>query len=110
VAVYQGTPVPSPDAGGQAFNYIVPIISLADAYIDFYQPQAYNNWYGGLTGGTAAYLKEVYLNWRNLPGNVAWSSPIPNFTGVSAKKLLMGVLASTSAGGAQFYATPSAIL
>jgi hypothetical protein len=57
VAVYQATTVPSADVGGQAFNYFVPIINLADSYIDYYQPQAYNNWYGGLAGGSSAYLK-----------------------------------------------------
>lgn len=74
-----------------------------------YQPQAYNNWYGGFAGGSVDYLKEVYLHWRNLKGNVAWSSPIPNFKGVSGQKLMIGVLASTSAGGAQYYAPPSVI-
>ncbi len=82
VTVYQATSVPSADTGGQAFNYFVPIINLADDYIDYYQPQAYNNWYGGLPGGSLAYLQEVYLHWRNLKGNVAWSSPLPNFKGV----------------------------
>ncbi len=38
-----------------------------------------------------------------------WTSPLPNFKGVSGNKLLMGLLASTSAGGAQYYAPPSAI-
>ncbi len=109
VAIYQGTAVPSADVGGQPFNYFVPIVKLADAYIDFYQPQAYNNWYGGLTGGSLAYFKEVYLNWRNLQGTVAWSSPIPNFQGVSSNKLLIGLLASTSAGGANYYA-PSTVI
>lgn len=52
VAIYQGAPVPSPDAGGQPFNYFVPIVNLADSYIDIYQPQAYNNWYDGLPGGS----------------------------------------------------------
>jgi hypothetical protein len=109
VAVYQATPVPSADVAGQAFNYFVPIINLADAYIDFYQPQAYNNWYGGLAGGSTAYLKEVYLHWRNLQGTLAWSGPITGFNGVSGDKLLMGLLASTNAGGSQYYAPPSVI-
>jgi hypothetical protein len=52
VTVYQGTTVPSPDVGGQPFNYFVPIIRLADDYIDLYQPQAYNNWYDGFAGGS----------------------------------------------------------
>jgi len=56
---------------------------LADDSIDFYQPQAYNNWYDGITGGTLDYLKDVYLNWRNYQGLGQWSSPIPDFKGVS---------------------------
>lgn len=82
---------------------------MADAYIDFYQPQAYNNWYGGLPGGSLAYFKEVYLHWRNLQGLVAWSTPLQNFKGVSGDKLIMGLLASTSAGGAAYYAPSSVI-
>ena len=57
VTIYQATSVPSADTGGQAFNYFVPIIQLADGYIDLYQPQAYNNWYGGYAGGSLAYLQ-----------------------------------------------------
>jgi chitinase len=109
VGVYQGTAVPSPDIGGQAWNYFVPIIKLADAYIDYYQIQAYNNWYGGLTGGSTAYLKEVYLHWRNLLGTIAWINKIPDFSGVDGNKLVMGVLASTSAGNSAYYASPQTI-
>ncbi len=68
VVVYQGTLVPSADAGGNPFNYFVPIIQLAGASIDYYQIQAYNNWYGNFAGGSLDYLKHVYLNWRNLQG------------------------------------------
>jgi hypothetical protein len=57
VTVYQGTGVPSADTGGQAFNYFVPIIQLADSSIDFYQVQAYNNWYGVHAGGSLGYLQ-----------------------------------------------------
>ncbi len=68
VTVYQGTPVPSADTAGNPFNYFVPIIQIAGAYIDYYQIQAYNNWYGNFAGGSLDYLKDVYLNWRNLQG------------------------------------------
>lgn len=60
VAVYQGTTVPDPTVGGNAFNYFVPIINEADSAIDYYQPQAYNNWYDGETGGSLRYLQDVY--------------------------------------------------
>lgn len=80
--------VPAPNAGGQPWNYFVPIINLGDQYIDFYQPQAYNNGYDSFAGGSVGYLQDVYLNWVNLP---AAGSPIPNFTGVPGKKLLIGL-------------------
>lgn len=71
VAVYQGVADYTADTAGQAYNYFVNIIRLADDYIDFYQPQAYNNWYD-VAGGTLDYIKDVYLNWRNLPGILSW--------------------------------------
>lgn len=103
VAVYQGAAVPSPDAGGQPFNYFVPIIELADSSIDFYQVQAYNNWYDGLSGGSLDYFKDVYLNWRNLQGLSPWAKPLPNFNGVSPSKLRLGLLASRQAGMSAYY-------
>lgn len=109
VAIYQGSPVPDPKQGGNPFNYFVNIVKLADSSIDFYQPQAYNNWYDGLAGGSLEYLKDVYLNWRNLQGLSPWAGPIPNFSGVSANKLLIGILASSQAGGSAYYAPPAVI-
>jgi chitinase len=108
VAVYQGVADYSPDVAGQAYNYFVNIIRLADEAIDLYQPQAYNNWYD-VAGGSLDYLKDVYLNWRNLPGIMSWMTPIPNFSGVEGDKLMMGILASTSAGGASYYFRPEVI-
>ena len=109
VTVYQGVGVPDPDSPGQPFNYFVPIINLADSAIDYYQPQAYNNWYDGIQGGTPKFFQDVYLNWRNLQGLSPWAGPLKNFTGVAAKKLLIGVLASQSAGGAAYYGPPANI-
>lgn len=109
VTVYQGSPVPDPSHGGQPFNYFVPIIQKAGNSIDYYQPQAYNNWYDGLPGGSLDYLKDVYLNWRNLQGLSPWAGPIKDFAGVPGNKLLMGILASSQAGGAAYYAPPSVI-
>jgi len=83
VTVYQGGAVPNANVGGSYLNYFVPIIKEADYAIDFYQVQAYNNWYDGLPGGSVDYLKDVYLNWRNLQGLGQWSSPIPGFNGVN---------------------------
>jgi chitinase len=109
VTVYQGSTVPNPDVGGNPFNYFVPIINLADSSIDYYQPQAYNNWYDGEIGGSLTYLQDVYANWRNLQGTGQWDAPLANFAGVAGNKLLIGLLASQSAGGASYYATPDTI-
>ena len=37
--------IPDPDASTGYYNYFVPIIQLADSAIDYYQLQAYNNYY-----------------------------------------------------------------
>lgn len=109
VTIYQGVQVPGPDAGGQPWNYFVPIVQLADDYIDFYQPQAYNNWYDGLPGGSLDYYKDVYLNWRNFQGLSQSAGPIPGFSGVKGSKLRIGLLASSSAGIPDYYGEPQTI-
>jgi chitinase len=98
--------VPTPDAAGQPWNYFVPIVNLADAAIDFYQPQAYNNGYDSFAGGSEEYLQDVYLNWCNLP---AAGQPITGYNGINGSKLLIGLEASTSAGGSSFYASADTI-
>ena len=108
VAVFQGVADYPADVAGQAFNYFVNVIRLADHVIDLYQPQAYNNWYGA-TGGSLDFLKNVYLNWRNFKGIGQWDAPIPNFTGVAGEKLMMGVLASTRAGVSSYYSQSQTI-
>ena len=62
-----------------------------------------------MTAGTLDYLKNVYLNWRNLQGMMTWAQPIPNFSGVDGNKLLIGLEASTTAGGSNYYVTPAII-
>lgn len=109
VCVYQGVGVPNPDTGAGFSNYFVPIHKLADQCIDFYQPQAYNNWYE-FPPGSLEYLKDVYLNWRNLQGMTPWGSqPIPNWSGIAGSKIVMGIPASTNAAGAAYYYTPAVI-
>lgn len=87
----------------------MPIINLADDYIDIYQIQAYNNWYNGWPGSSVNYLKDVYLNWRNMQGLVGAYKQIENFRGIDPNKMFMGLLASPSAGVAGFYREPSVI-
>ena len=101
--------VPDADTGSGYYNYFVNIVNIADAYIDYYQPQNYNNWYE-FPSGSLEYLQDVYLNWRNFQGMCPWgSNPIPNFSGVAGEKLVFGILASTSAGGSAYYYTPDVI-
>lgn len=109
IDVYQGSPVPSPDETGKEFNFMVPVIQLADNSIDFYNVKAYSNWYDGYDRTSVAYLQDVYLNWRNYQGFCKGCLPIPNFRGVSAYKLIMGVLASPDARAASEYKTPSTV-
>jgi chitinase len=109
VCVYQAMGVPDAETGGGYYNYFVPIINLADKYIDYYQPQAYNNWYE-FPSGSLEYLQDVYLNWRNLQGMTPWGSkPIPNFAGVAGEKILMGILASKHAGGEAYLFKPEVL-
>ena len=109
--IYQGVGVPDPSTnGGNYWNHFVYIVKTVDAYIDYYQVQAYNDWYE-FPGGSLQYLQNVYLNWRNLQGLSQWgSTPIANFGGVKASKLVLGVMSSPSAGIASFYTSPSTLL
>ena len=74
-------------------------------------------WYGGNgynpSGASADYIVNGYVNWMNQVVGMfptTWvTTTIPNFSGVPANKLVIGVLASTSAGGAASYATPDMI-
>lgn len=84
----------------------MPILNQVIDQVDLVQPQAYNNWYGH-PGGSVDYLVDVYLNWLNVKS--LSGDPIPNFKGVPRSKLVLGLIASTSAGGAAYYAAPSTI-
>ena len=44
-----------------------------------------------------------------MQGLVNWASPIPNFDGVDGNKIRMGVLASPTAGGSNYYADGTVI-
>lgn len=79
VAIYQGMGVPDADTGSGYYNYFVHIVKQADQYIDYYMPQAYNNWYE-FPSGSVEFLQDVYLNWRNFQGMTPWGSePIADF-------------------------------
>ncbi len=106
VGVYQSAPVPSATTGGNAWNYFIPILNASINQIDYVQPQEYNNWYDTSTM-SATYLMNGYLQWNNQNGLYGTNAFNPSiYVGVPANKLIMGVLASTTAGGAAFYASP----
>jgi chitinase len=109
VTIYQGSPVPDQDKSGQPFNYLVPVIELADSSIDYYHVKAYSNWYDGYNHTSLQYLQDIYLNWRNLQGYCEGCKPISGFKGVAASKLLLGVLASSDARAPTEYVGPTLI-
>ncbi len=98
-----------------AYNYFVPIIRDGIDAIDYVQPQFYNDWYDGFAGGTQNYVLDVYLNWRNHVGIPSTynpnPAPIPSsiYPGVPEDKLIIGVIASTSAGGSSYYTPPDVL-
>jgi hypothetical protein len=89
--IYQGVGVPDPSTnGGNYWNHFVYIVKTVDALHRLLPVQAYNDWYE-FPGGSLQYLQNVYLNWRNLQGLSQWgSTPIANFGGVKASKLVLG--------------------
>jgi len=102
--------VPDPDSTqGLPFNYLIPVIALADASIDYYHVKAYSNWYDGYEHASLQYMQDVYLNWRNLQGLCPDCKPIPSFKGVLPSKLFMGVVASDKARKPEEYAGPTVI-
>ena len=115
--IYQASSVPESSVGGSAWNYFVPVLRDSINSINYVQPQFYNNWYGGNgynpSGASADYIVNGYINWMNQVVGMfptSWGvTTIPNFSGVPANKLIIGVLASTSAGGSSYYATPQMI-
>ena len=81
----------------------MPIINQAIDSIDYVQPQYYNNGYSGLTAGSSAFMVNGVLEWMNKQGIATGDQPISGYNGVPANKLVIGVLASTSAGNAAYY-------
>jgi chitinase len=108
VTVYPSAsiPVPSGETGGSVWNYFVPIINDAIDDIDYVQPQMYNNdyiTYGASVNGD--FFVENYLGWMNKYPDYE----IPGFIGVPENKLMIGTLASTSAGIAKYYTGGEAV-
>jgi chitinase len=83
----------------------VPIIKQEINDIDYIQPQFYNNGYISGVPGSAEFIVSNYLGWMNKLS----SYQIPDFEGVPANKLIMGLLASPSAGRSEFYAPAAEI-
>lgn len=109
VTVYQGVAAYGADKVGGAFNYMVPVIKASIDQIDYVQPQYYNNWYD-TSVASADYLVNGYLQWLNKTGTHG-TQPFDKsvYPGVPAHKLILGVLASTSAGMSAFYAQPNIV-
>jgi chitinase len=98
------TPLNNVTSWSSNWNYFVPIINQAIDSIDYVQPQYYNNGYSGLTAGSASFMVNGVLEWMNKQGIATGDEPITGYNGVPANKLVIGVLASTSAGNSSYYA------
>lgn len=44
-----------------------------------------------------------------MQGLSPWAGPLPNYNGVAGKKLLIGIMASSQAGGTAYYAPPTVV-
>ena len=95
--------VPTATSWSSNWNYFVPIINQAIDSIDYVQPQFYNNSYARLTDGSSTFMVNGVLEWMNKQGLASGDQPISGYNGVPASKLVIGVLASTTAGNASYY-------
>lgn len=113
VGVYQPNPFIPNSTTLDGWSYFVPVLNGAIQSIDYVAIQAYNNWYGGGNYNPSAasvdYLMNSYLNWLNSPNTLfnPPQTPIANFAGVPESKLIIGILASSKAGGSAFAPTPT---
>ena len=116
VGVYQQVAVPDKTTANQPWNFWVPVIKDSIDLIDYVQPQFYNNNYGDDVSYVASiasslYMVNGYINWLNKNVGI-FDKPnglIPDFSGVPANKLVIGVMASEVAGIRQYYFTPAMI-
>ncbi|MBK2046231.1 hypothetical protein IB644_06675, partial [Allofrancisella guangzhouensis] len=104
VTVYPSPTIPVPSTGGTVWNYFVPILNEALDDINYVQPQMYNNNYISAKPATAEFIEENYLGWMN-----KLEYKIPGFSGVPENKLIIGLLASPSAGISTYYAEPTEV-
>jgi len=109
--VYYGLAIPSANTANTDWNYFVPVLNEAIDDIDYVQPQYYNNNIYNLPNGSSSFLINGYQTWLGIalnPAPDAWTVPFASglYVGVPPEKLIMGVLASNSAGGSAYYTTP----
>lgn len=92
-------------AGVSGWNYFVPVLQNSLNSLTLVYNQEYNNGCGSTTAGTAQYLECGYVDWLNLPNQSALTggNQISGFVGVPVSKLIVGTIASTEAGGAEYY-------
>ncbi len=99
--------VPSATASNSvgAWNFFVPVLQNSLNSLSLVYQQDYNNGCGSMSSVSSQYFECNYVSWANLANGSAVTSgnQIAGFTGVPVSKLIVGTIASSSAGGASYY-------
>lgn len=108
VGVAQNVPsVPSATAsnGVGAWNFFVPVLQNSLNSLSLVYQQDYNNGCGSMSSVSSQYFECSYVSWANLANGsaVTGGNQIAGFVGVPVSKLIVGTIASSSAGGASYY-------
>ncbi|TXI91422.1 MAG: hypothetical protein E6Q33_10375 [Neisseriales bacterium] len=108
VGVAQNVPsVPSATASNAvgAWNFFVPVLQNSLNSISLVYQQDYNNGCGYTNPATTEFFECNYASWANLANasTVTGGSQIAGFVGVPVSKLIVGTIASSSAGVASYY-------
>lgn len=108
VGVAQNVPsVPSATSsnGVGAWNFFVPVLQNSLNSLSLVYQQDYNNGCGSMSSVSSQYFECNYVSWANLANGsaVTGGNQIAGFTGVPVSKLIVGTIASSSAGGASYY-------
>lgn len=91
--------------GVGAWNFFVPVLNNSLNSLTLVMQQDYNNPCGSMNSVSAQYFECSYLSWVNAPNAsaVTGGSQLNGFNGVPVSKLIIGTIASASAGGASYY-------
>ena len=89
-----------------AWNFFVPVLQNSLNSISLVNQQDYNNGCGYTIPASTQFFECNYLTWANSANGsaVTGGNQITGFTGVPVSKLIVGTMASSSAGNPSYYA------